>query len=167
MIEPSAKPRRASPALLFGPALAGLIAFVLWWSTPNLGALPPYELDIVSPPGASINPSQLGGEVPHVELTAGSNLILVLRPQGASTEPVEASAFLEGAALTALAGETVALPAGTLRLTLKAAELPPEGRLRVVVGRPGGTPGNPVGTAAHGRNWQRFDVAFTRPAAAP
>jgi hypothetical protein len=167
MTEPSAKPRRASPALLFGPALAGLIAFVLWWSTPNLGALAPYELDIVSPPGASFNPSRLGGEVPHVELAASGNLTLELRPQGASSEPVEVSAFLEGASLTALAGESVALPAGALRLTLKASELPPEGRLRVVVGRPGGSPGNPVGSAAHGRNWQRFDVAFTRAVAAP
>ena len=167
MIEPSARPRRASPVLLLGPALAGLLAFVLWWSTPNLGALAPYELEIVAPPGASHNPSQSGGDVPHVELTASDELTLVLRPRGASTEPVEASAFLEGASLTALAGETVALPAGSLRLRLKAAALPPEGRLRVVVGRPGGIPGNPVGTATHGRNWQRFDVAFSRPVAAP
>jgi hypothetical protein len=167
MTEPSAKPRRASPALLLGPALAGLIAFGLWWSTPNLGALAPYELDIVSPPGASFNPSRAGGEVPHVELAAGGDLTLVLRPEGASAEPVEVGAFLEGAALTALAGDTVTLPAGTLRLTLKAAELPPEGRLRVVVGRLGAIPGNPVGNAAHGRNWQRFDLAFTRRANAP
>jgi hypothetical protein len=162
MLEPPAKPRRASPALLFGPALAGLLALVLWWSTPNLGALAPYELDIVNPAGAGQAASHSGAEVRRIELAPDEDLVLSLRPHGASTEPVEAGAFLEGAALTALAAEAVALPAGALRLTLRAALLPPEGRLRVLVSRPGALPGNPVGTATHGRNWQRFDVAFKR-----
>lgn len=159
--EAGEKPRRASPALLIGPALAGLLALALWWSTPRLGALAPYELVVVDAAAAGRITSRSGGAVARVDLAEGAGVSLELRPLQPSDEPVEVRAFLEGSSLKALDGESRALPDGALRLTLGAAALPREGRLRVLVGRLGTLPGNPVGTASHGRNWQRFDVAFS------
>jgi hypothetical protein len=161
-----AAPRRASLALLGVPALAAVLAFALWWSTPTLGALAPYELEVVSPPSAG--PVPAGAESPRIELAADQGFAVVLRPRGTNAEPVEARAFVEGgsagAPLTPLTIVTDALPGGALRVTLSRAALPPEGRLRVLIGRSGMVPRNPAGTALHGRDWQRFDLGFVQTA---
>src|SRR6185436_3242599 len=48
--ESSTKPGRASLKVLLVPAIALALALAVLWSTPRLGALAPYELDVVSPP---------------------------------------------------------------------------------------------------------------------
>ena len=166
--EPGVKPRRASPKVLVIPAVAASLALALWWSTPRLGALAPYEVDVVDPAGAGQSALQPGAASPRLELAPGHGLTLLFRPRGTNTEPVEASAFLEGAAagapLVSLDGDSEVLPAGVLRLTLRGAPLPEAGRLRVLIGRSGTLPRVPAGTATHGRDWQRFDFSFIQPA---
>lgn len=159
-VESSAKPVRASLKLLLVPAVAMALAFAVWWSTPRLGALAPYELEVESTPSRA-----------PVELAKGRALSVLLRPRTTNTEAVEASVFLQapvGQALAPLPARAEAVGPGVLRVTISAAALPEAGRLLVLVGRSGLLPGNPVGTAARGRDWQRFDLDFTsRAQAAP
>jgi hypothetical protein len=151
--EPGAKPVRASLKLLLVPAVAMVLAFAVWWSTPRLGALAPYELEVEGAPSRG-----------HVELARGRALSLLLRPRTTDTEAVEASVFLQtpaGQPLAPLPARAEVVGPGVLRVTLNGAALPEAGRLLVLVGRSGLLPGNPVGTAARGRDWQRFNLDFT------
>jgi hypothetical protein len=158
--EPSAKPVRASLKLLLVPAIAMALAFAVWWSTPRLGGLAPYELEVEGP-------SRRG----PVELAKGVALSLLLRPRTPDSEAVEASVFLQtpaGQALAPLPASVKVVGPGVLRVTVSGAALPEAGRLLVLVGRSGLLPGNPVGLASRGRDWQRFDLDFTaRTVAAP
>jgi len=161
--ELGAAPRRASLALFGVPALAAALAFAVWWLTPRLGALAPYALDVVDPPGA-VRAMLASTTAAHVELASGRGLTLVLRALSESEEAVEVKVLLDGASASAppkvLPVPVKSLPAGALQLTLSGNVLPAGGRLRVLIGRAGRLPGSPSGTAAHGRDWQRFDVAF-------
>jgi hypothetical protein len=127
-----------------------------------------YELEVVSP--APVRPviERPGGreQVPRVELGLGRELSVLLRPRAASSEAVEASVFVQSFAASAR-GALSPVPAvakevgpGVLRVTVSGAALPDAGRLVVLVGRSGQLPGSPVGTASHGRDWQRFELDF-------
>ena len=160
--EPGAKPVRASLKVLLIPAIAVILAFAVWWSTPRLGALAPYELEVEGPPsrGRAIE----GPGPARVELAKGRALIVVLRPRTTNTEEVDASVFLQapaGQALASLPASREVVGPGVLRVTVSGAALPEAGRLLVLVGRSGLLPGNPVGTASRGRDWQRFDLDVT------
>lgn len=170
--EPSAKPRRASLKVLWVPALALVLALAVWASTPRLGALAPYDLEVVSPPSPG-RARQAPDHLPAapVELGEGAELSVLLRPRTTDTESVEASVLLQpssaGQPLAPVPARTLVVGPGALRVTLSGATLPEAGRLLVLVGRSGLLPGNPVGTASRGRDWQRFDLEFTsRPPAA-
>lgn len=170
--EASAKPRRAGLTVLLVPATAIALALAVWASTPRLGGLAAYELEVVSPsplrPGIE-RPGAGPGEreqVSPVQLALGRELSILLRPRAASTETVEASVFVQSPAASA-SGALAPVPAvakevgpGVLRVTVSGADLPDAGRLVVLVGRSGLLPGSPVGTASHGRDWQRFELAF-------
>jgi len=159
--EASARPRRAGLKVLLVPAAAVALALAVWASTPKLGGLAAYELEVVSPAGA-------GGrdQVSPVELGREGELIVLLRPRAASREAVEASAFVQspaaaaGGALAPVPAVTKEVGPGVLRVTVSGAALPSSGRLVVLVGRSGLLPGSPVGTASHGRDWQRFELDF-------
>lgn len=158
--------RRASPLLLIFPALAAALAFVVWWTTPSLGALPAYELEILTPPRARQVLEAGRDEVARAELGPRRELSLLLRPRGTSTAPVEARVFLRkpGAmdgALTPLAAVTEQVSPAVLRVALDGSVLPDAGRLLVLVGRSGLLPDSPAGRASHGRDWQRFDLEFS------
>lgn len=167
--EPSATPRRASLWLLGIPAIALLVALVLRWSTPTFGRLVSYELELLNPAGQVGGLAHVGAGAPaHVDLAPGQGLALVLQPHTPHTDPVEASVFFaargapRGAEPAPLAVPTEALAGGALKLSLSAGALPEPGRMIVFVGRPGAPPRSPVGAAAHGRDWQRFDVDVVR-----
>jgi len=161
--------RRASLKILLFPALVAALALVVWWTTPSLGALPAYELEIVAPPGAR-GVLVAGREaVARVELGASRDLSVLLRPRGASTAPVDARVFLQAPAgarapLTPLAARTERVSPAVLRVALEGSALPESGRLLVLVGRSGLLPDSPAGNASHGRDWQRFDLDFSAPA---
>ena len=157
--------RRASLKLLLFPALVAFLALVVWWTTPSLGALPAYELEIVSPPGARRVLVADEDEVARVEL-ASRELSMLLRPRGASTASVDARVFLQahGGSLTPLAAVTEHVSPAVLRVALTGSALPEAGRLLVFVGRSGLLPDSPAGSASHGRDWQRFDLDLGSPA---
>lgn len=167
--EQSREPRRASLKILLFPALVAALALVIWWTTPSLGALPAYELEIVTPPGARRVLVADRDEVARIELDASRELSVLLRPRGTSTAPVEARVFLQapaaalGTPLTPLAALTERMSPAVLRVALKGSALPEAGRLLVLVGRSGLLPDSPAGEASHGRDWQRFDVDFSAP----
>jgi hypothetical protein len=172
--QPSRSPRRASLALLGVPALAAVVALGVWLSTPTFGPLVAYQLEIVDPSDQAGAPVEPGGPAARIELAPGRGMILLLRPHAAHTEKVDASAFVSvqgapaGKDSAPLQVVTESVGAGALRLTLSAGALPEQGHLVVLVGR-GALPRSPVGTAARGRDWQRFDVSFAqrRPRAEP
>jgi hypothetical protein len=181
-VEASAKPRRAGLKVLLVPAAAVALALAVWASTPRLGGLAAYELEVVSPaplrrvierPGAP-NGAGPGGreQVSPVELGRDRELSVLLRPRAASSEAVEASVFVQspaasdGGALAPVPAVTKEMGPGVLRVTVSGAALPDAGRLTVLVGRSGLLPGSPVGTASHGRDWQRFELDFTSAAPA-
>jgi hypothetical protein len=172
--EASAKPRRAGLTVLLVPAAAVALALAVWASTPRLGGLATYELEIVSPaplrgvierPGAP-NGTGPGEQVPRVELGPGRELSVLLRPRAASSEAVEASVFVQslaasaGGALSPVPAVAKEVAPGVLRVTVSGDALPDAGRLVMLVGRSGLLPGSPVGTASHGRDWQRFELDF-------
>jgi hypothetical protein len=102
--------------------------------------------------------------MPRVEVGPGRELSVLLRPRGDSSEAVEARVFVRSLAASA-GGALAPVPAvakevspGVLRVTVSGAALPDAGRLTVLVGRSGLLPGSPVGTASHGRDWQRFEL---------
>jgi hypothetical protein len=166
--EASAKPRRAGLTVLLVPAAAVAFALAVWASTPTLGGLAAYELDVVSP--APLRPViERPGEreqVPRVELGPGRELSVLLRPRGASSEAVEASVFVRsfaasgGGALSPVPAVAKEVGPGVLRVMVNGTALPDAGRLVVLVGRSGLLPGGPVGMASHGRDWQRFELDF-------
>jgi hypothetical protein len=166
--EPRGKPRRAGLAVLGIPAVAVILAVVLRWSTP-MGGLVTYELEITTPktPVASAAPAD-GAAPPHVTLQPGQALSLLLRPHRELKEAIEARVFVErqpgSLRRDPVPFTTEAVPAspGAIRLTLDSHQLPARGRVMVLVGRPGSIPAIPAGTAAHGRNWQRFDIDFNQ-----
>jgi hypothetical protein len=169
----SSESRRASPMILVGPAVAAAIAFLVWWTTPSLGALPAYELEIEGAAGAAGARQVLVAErqeVARVELGASRELRVLLRPRGSSTAPVDARVFLRGpgaaggVAVMPLAAVTEQVSPGVLRVTVDGSVLPDQGRLLVLVGRSGLLPDSPAGVASHGRDWQRFDIDFSSPA---
>jgi hypothetical protein len=159
--EASARPRRAGLKVLLVPAAAVTLALAVWVSTPRLGGLAAYELEVVSPAGA-------GGreQVSPVELGRDGELSVLLRPRAASSEAVEASVFVQspaaptGGALAPVPAVAKEMGPGVLHVTVSGAALPSAGRLVVLVGRSGLLPGSPVGTASHGRDWQRFELDF-------
>jgi hypothetical protein len=160
------RPRRAGLKVLLVPAAAAALALAVWASTPRLGGLAAYELEVVSPaPSKGTGPGERE-QVPRVELGPGRELSILLRPREASSEAIEARVFVQS--LTASGGRALApVPAvakevdlGVLRVTVSGAALPSAGRLMVLVGRSGLLPGSPVGTASHGRDWQRFELDF-------
>jgi hypothetical protein len=160
--EASAKPQRAGLRVLLIPAVAAALALAVWASTPRLGALGAYELEVVSP--ASQHPGR--EQAAPVALGPGGELSVLLRPRGGSPEPVDASVFVQrlgspGQALTPVRAVAKGEGPGVLRVTVSGAHLPEAGRLLVLVGRSGLLPGSPVGTASHGRDWQRFELDFT------
>jgi hypothetical protein len=165
--EAHARPARATPLVLLVPAIALALALAVWWSTPRLGALGAYEMEVVSPPRAvgTLAPTGREPALP-IALRPGDELSLVLQPRSTSVEPVEASVFVQaggssgGPALAPVPAVTRDAGRGILRVTVSGAALPEAGRLLVLVGRRGLLPGNPVGTASHGRDWQRFDLDF-------
>lgn len=174
--EVSIKPRRASLNVLLVPAVAVALALAVWISTPRLGGLAAYELEVVSPahlrrvierPGAPDGDGPGGREqAAPIELRPGRELSVLLRPRAESNEAVEASVFVRSLGASA-GGALVPLPAvakevgtGVLRVTVSGDDLPPAGRLVVLVGRSGLLPGSPVGRASHGRDWQRFELDF-------
>jgi hypothetical protein len=164
--EASAKPRRAGLTVLLVPAAAVALALAVWASTPRLGGLAAYELEIVSPAPLRGVIERPGEQVPRVELGLGRELSVLLRPRQASSEAVEASVFVQSLA-TSAGGALSPVPAvakevgpGVLRVTVSGGALPDAGRLVVLVGRSGLLPGSPVGTASHGRDWQRFELDF-------
>jgi hypothetical protein len=146
----------------------------VWASTPRLGGLAAYELEVVSPAplriersGARDGAGPGGGEAaPRVELGLGRELTVLLRPRAVSSEAVEASVFVRslaassGGALSPVRAVAKEVAPGVLRVTVNGAALPDAGRLTVLVGRSGLLPGSPVGTASHGRDWQRFELDF-------
>lgn len=154
--------------MLLVPAAAVALALAVWVSTPRLGGLAAYELEVVSPAGP-------GGrdQVSPVELGREGELSVLLRPRAASSEAVEARVFVQspaaptGGALAPVPAVAKEVGPGVLRVTVSGAALPSAGRLVVLVGRSGLLPGSPVGTASHGRDWQRFELDFisTAPAA--
>lgn len=150
--------------MLLIPALAAVLALAVWVSTPRLGALAAYELQVESPAPLHREPAA------PVEIGPGGELSLLLRPRAASTEAVEASVFVEGAAsgepLKPVPATAQELGTGVLRVTVSGRALPESGQLVVLVGRSGLLPGSPVGAASHGRDWQRFELTFTRAALA-
>lgn len=162
------QPRRANARVLAIPAFAALLALALWLSTPRRGTLVPYVLDIVEPPVAGAGVLSPGAPPPApIDLDSAKALTVELRPRTATTETVEADAFLARSdlalgGLTPLEVAQQLLPSGGLRLTLSTHGLPTHGRLLVRVGRRGLIPGIPAGQAAHGRDWQRFDFDFVR-----
>jgi len=171
--EASARPRRAGLKVLLVPAAAVALALAVWASTPRLGGLAAYELEVVSPaplrrvierPGAPSGAGPGGREqVSPVELGLGRELSLLLRPRAASSEAVEASVFVQssaGGALAPVPAVAKEVGPGVLRVAVSGAALPDAGRLVVLVGRSGLLPGSPVGTASHGRDWQRFELDF-------
>jgi hypothetical protein len=166
--EASAKPRRASLNVLLVPAAAIALALAVWASTPRLGGLAPYELEVVSPTplGPVIERPGEREQVPRVELGPGRELSVLLRPRATSTEAVEASVFVRsfaasgGGALSPVPAVAKEVGPGVLRVMVSGTALPDAGRLVVLVGRSGLLPGSPVGTASHGRDWQRFEVDF-------
>jgi len=168
--EQNLEPRRASLKILLFPALVAALALGVWWTTPSLGALPAYELEIVDPPSARQVLVGDGEQVARIELGASRELSVLLRPRGTSTAPVDARLFLQapsaarGAPLTPLAALTERLSPAVLRVVLEGSALPEAGHLLVLVGRSGLLPDSPVGTASHGRDWQRFDLDFSAPA---
>lgn len=159
--------RRASLKILLFPALAAALAGVVWWTTPSLGALPAYELEIVTPPGARQVLVAGQADVPQLTLEASGELSVLLRPRGASTDPVDASVFLQapaaahGGQLTPLLARTERMTPAVLRVAVEGSALPPAGHLLVIVGRSGLLPDSPAGKASHGRDWQRFDIDFS------
>jgi hypothetical protein len=161
--------RRASSKVLLFPALVAAVALVVWWTTPSLGALSAYELEIVTPPGARQVLVASREEVAHVELGAGRELSLLLRPRGTSTARVDARVFLQapaatrGGPLTPLTAVTEHVSPAVLRVALEGSALPKAGRLLVFVGRSGLLPDSPAGSASHGRDWQRFDLDVSSP----
>ena len=169
--EPRGKPRRAGLAVLGIPGLAVILALVLRWSTPT-GGLVRYELELLVPKTSldRSTPTE-GAAPPHVTLEPGQHLNLLLRPRRPFEDPVEARVFVERQP-GSLQREPVpfaveaALPSGALRVSVDSHELPARGRLLVIIGRPGSLPSVPAGSAAHGRNWQRFDIDVDRPAPA-
>jgi hypothetical protein len=171
----SVKPRRAGLKVLLFPGVAAALALAVWLSTPRLGALAAYELEVVSPPHpgrASVRPGH--EQAAPVALGRERELSVLLRPRGASDEAVDASVFLQGRgasagkALVPVPATAKEMSPGVLRVTVSGAALPEAGRLVVLVGRSGLLPGSPVGTASHGRDWQRFELDFTSaPPAAP
>jgi hypothetical protein len=128
----------------------------------------PYVLDIVEPPAAGTSVLSPGTPLPApLDLDSAKALTVELRPRAATSETVEADAFLARSdaalgSLTPLEAAQQLLPSGGLRLTLNTQGLPTHGRLLVRVGRRGLLPGIPAGQAAHGRDWQRFDFDFVR-----
>jgi hypothetical protein len=164
--EPNLEPRRASLKILLFPVLVAALAFVVWWTTPSLGALPAYELEIVTPPGARRVLVADRGQVARIELGASRGLSVLLRPRGTSTAPVDARVFLQaasGARLMPLPAVTEHVSPAVLRVALEGSALPEAGRLLVLVGRSGLLPDSPVGIASHGRDWQRFDLDLSSP----
>jgi hypothetical protein len=164
--EVSARPRRAGLKVLLVPAAAAALALAVWASTPRLGGLAAYELEVVSPaPSNGAGPDERE-QVPRVELGPGRELSILLRPRGASSEAVEARVFVQslvasgGRALAPVPAVAKEVDLGVLRVTVSGAALPNAGRLMVLVGRSGLLPGSPVGTASHGRDWQRFELDF-------
>lgn len=159
--------RRASLKILLIPALAAGLAFVVWWTTPSLGALPAYELEVLTPPGERQILVAGQANVPHVTLGANGKLSVLLRPRGASTDPVDASVFLQapaaahGGELTPLLARTERMTPTVVRVAVDGSALPPAGHLLVIVGRSGLLPDSPAGKASHGRDWQRFDIDFS------
>jgi hypothetical protein len=152
--------------LLIFPALAAALAFVVWWTTPSLGALPEYQLEILAPPGARQVLVAGAQDVARAALGPSRELSVLLRPRGASTAPVEARVFLRAleagdGALTPLAAVTERVSPAVLRVRLDGSVLPDAGRLLVLVGRSGLLPDSPAGEASHGRDWQRFDLDFS------
>jgi hypothetical protein len=160
--------------VLLVPAAAVALALAVWASTPRLGGLAAYELEVVSPagprrvierPGAPSG-SGPGEQVSPVELERDGELSVLLRPRAASSEAVEARVFVQspatptGGALAPVSAVTKEEGPGVLRVTVSGAALPDAGRLVVLVGRSGLLPGSPVGTASHGRDWQRFELDF-------
>lgn len=173
--EASARPRRAGLTVLLVPAAAVALALAVWASTPRLGGLAAYELEVVSPaaqrqvierPGTPSAAGAGGREQVPVELGRGRELILLLRPRASSSEAVEAMVFVQplsasaGGALAPVPAVAKEVSPGVLRVTVSGAALPDTGRLTVLVGRSGLLPGSPVGTASHGRDWQRFELDF-------
>jgi len=171
--EQNLEPRRASLKILLFPALVAALALVVWWTTPSLGALPAYELEIVTPPSARQVLVADREHVARIDLGASRELSVLLRPRGTSTAPVDARVFLQapaaapGAPLTPLAVLTERVTPAVLRIALDGSALPEAGRLLVLVGRSGLLPDSPAGKASHGRDWQRFDLDFSSPAQRP
>jgi hypothetical protein len=102
-----------------------------------------------------------------IELGAAQALVVELRPRTATPESVEADALLArtdavSGSLTPWETTQQVLPWGGLRLTFSTRGLPRRGRLLVRVGRSGLLPAIPAGEAAHGRDWQRFDLDFVK-----
>ncbi|HTV19370.1 MAG TPA: hypothetical protein VMG12_11880, partial [Polyangiaceae bacterium] len=99
-----------------------------------------------------------------VALEPGQALVVLLRPERPFDDAIEARVFVEEPAGSQqrepVPFATEALPAssGALRISIAGRELPARGRVLVLVGRPGSVPSVPAGSAAHGRNWQRFDI---------
>jgi hypothetical protein len=162
------EPRRANVRVLAIPALALLLALALWLSTPRRGALVPYALEIIEPPLAGAGMLSPGGRLAApIELGAAQALVVELRPRTATPESVEADALLArtdavSGSLTPWETTQQVLPSGGLRLTFSTRGLPRRGRLLVRVGRSGLLPAIPAGEAAHGRDWQRFDLDFVK-----
>jgi hypothetical protein len=165
--EMSPRPRRADLKVLFVPAAAVALALAVWASTPRLGGLAAYELEVVSPAPSNGAGSGEREQVPRVKLGPGRELSVLLRPRGASSEAVEARVFVQslaasgGGALSPVPAVAKEVDLGVLRVTVSGAALPDAGRLMVLVGRSGLLPGSPVGTASHGRDWQRFELDFS------
>jgi hypothetical protein len=162
------EPRRANVRVLAIPAFAALLALALWVSTPRRGTLVPYALEVIEPPLAGAELLSPGGRLAApLELGAARALVVELRPRTATSESVEADALL--ARTDAVSGSLTpweitqqVLPSGGLRLTLSTRGLPSRGRLLVRVGRSRLLPAIPAGEAAHGRDWQRFDLDFVK-----
>jgi hypothetical protein len=159
------KPRRAGRAVLAIPVLAILLALVLRWSSPT-GGLVTYDLEIIAADAQVDSVTPTDGAPLHVSLAPGQALRLLLRPRHEFKDAIEARAFVEREPGSLhrepvpFATEAVPASAGALRLTLDSRQLPARGRVLVLIGRPGSLPAIPVGTASHGRNWQRFDIDF-------
>lgn len=167
------KPRRASLTILVLPALVAVLASVIWWSTPSLGALPAYELEIVSPSSAAAVLLPSHKQEAPIDLGPRRELRLLLRPRGESTAPVDARVFIPATAsptragLTPVSAQIERVSASILRVTVDGSRLPQAGQLLVLVGRSGLLPDSPAGNASHGRDWQRFDIDFTSSHPAP